>query len=88
MHDGRIADDFQRDQPDGAPNIVAANAVSISLDGREHEMIDRPDVGEPVCNLLRPCKIKCQAAMSADDLGGGGGGAPLIAAGHHHVLTP
>ena len=43
VHDLRVPDELERDEPDRARDVVLANVVLVALDRGEHEVLDRAD---------------------------------------------
>jgi hypothetical protein len=88
MDDGGVADHLERDRPRGASDVVVAHGVLIPLNGREHQMIDRPrNLGEPAGNFLRLREVEGQSAMAIAKLGGGRLGTRELAPGDDKLLA-
>src|SRR5215831_14988233 len=47
------ADELERHQPDRLLDVVLADGIRVPRDRREHEPVDRADVGKARCDLRR-----------------------------------
>jgi hypothetical protein len=87
VDDLRVADELQRHEPGRAPEVVLAHGVDVALDRRDHEVVDRPDVGERPGDLLRAREVDAEAARSLAELGGDALRALGVAPGHDDLAA-